>query len=79
MIRSPRRTDSEALRYRDCEAAIGPVVDTILHACRAPFFDFHSLLHAILPEAKSVGWTEDEIQSALRRVTRDFRIDSRKG
>lgn len=77
MIRSPRRTENEALRYRDCEAAIGPVVDNILHGGRAPFFDFHALLHAILPEAKSVGWTEDEIQSALRRVTRDFTINSR--
>lgn len=59
MIQAPTHTGKYFHRSFDWQIAILPHALTMLIGSRVPFFDFMSLLHAILPEAISVGWQED--------------------
>lgn len=78
MIQAPTRAGSYGHRPIDCQRAIEPPAMMMLTGSRAPFFDFMSLLHAILPAATAVGWQEDEVQSALETIVNDFRPAARQ-
>jgi hypothetical protein len=78
MIAEPRQRGSYSLRQLDCRRAIEVPVRVMLGGSAAPFYDFESLLHAILPAAQEVGWTEDEVQSALEAIVHDLRPTSRR-
>lgn len=77
MIHEPRENGYYRLRELDCRRALEQPVMSMIHGSAAPFFDFHSLLYAILPAAKAVGWEEPEVQSALETIVRDFRPSAR--
>lgn len=73
MIKAPKQIGNYSRRYDDCKRAIEPPAMMIVHGSRAPFIDFFSLLHAILPGAAEAGWEEEEVQSALEEFVRDMR------
>lgn len=77
MIQAPTQTGYYSHRPHDCQRAIEPPAMMMLTGSRAPFFDFMSLLHAILPAATAVGWQEEEVKSALETIVTDFRPASR--
>lgn len=73
----PRENGYYRLRELDCQRALEQPVMTMIHGSGAPFFDFHTLLYAILPAATAVGWEEPEVQTALEHIVRDLRPGSR--
>jgi hypothetical protein len=77
MIRAPSHPGQYGHRLYDCQRAIEPPAMVMLTGSRAPFFDFMSLLHAILPAATAVGWREDEVPSALETIVTDLRPPGR--
>jgi hypothetical protein len=77
MIRAPRYAGEYNRRNEDCQRAIEPPANMMIHGSRAPFLDFVSLFYAILPEAKAAGWREFEVRSALESITRDLRPPTR--
>ena len=77
MILEPRENGDYRLREFDCQRALEPPVMMMLRGSGAPFFDFDSLLYAILPEATAVGWQAPEVQSALEKIVRDLRPQAR--
>jgi hypothetical protein len=77
MILEPRENGYYRLRELDCRRALETPVMTMLHGSGAPFFDFDSLLYAILPAATAVGWEEPEVHTALENIVRDFRPNPR--
>lgn len=73
MIQAPVEIGEYSQRPIDCQRAIEPPTMIMLNGSRAPFFDFMSLLHAILPSATAVGWREDEVQTALEAIVSELR------
>jgi hypothetical protein len=77
MIIEPRENGYYRLRELDCQRALEQPVMTMIHGSGAPFFDFDTLLHAILPAATAVGWEEPEVEHALETLVRDLRPGTR--
>lgn len=77
MILEPREIGYYRLRELDCQRALEQPVMSMIQGSGAPFFDFHTLLHAILPAATAVGWEEPEVQTALEKIVRDLRPGAR--
>jgi hypothetical protein len=73
MIKAPRATGEYSLRGHDCRKAMERPANMVLRDSGAPFVDFASLLHAILPEATAAGWDEREVEIALEQIVRDLR------
>jgi hypothetical protein len=73
MIKAPRETGDYSLRSHDCLKAIERPTTVVLRDSGAPFIDFTSLLHAILPEAMAAGWDEKEVEVALEHIVEDLR------
>lgn len=78
MIQAPTHIGHYSHRPNDCRRAIEPPAMMMLTGSRAPFFDFMSLLYAILPAATAVGWQEEEVKSALETIVTDFRPAARR-
>ncbi|MBX9455475.1 MAG: hypothetical protein KL863_05300 [Rhizobium sp.] len=72
MMSAPRESGRYGLRELDCRRAVETPALDMIFGSRAPFIDFVSLLHAILPAATAVGWEEAEIQSALETIVTDL-------
>lgn len=77
MMLEPRENGYYRLREMDCQRALEQPVMTMINGSGAPFFDFDTLLHAILPAATAVGWEKPEIQHALENIVRDLRTGAR--
>ncbi|MDB5550387.1 MAG: hypothetical protein JWL86_371 [Rhizobium sp.] len=73
MIKEPREAGEYSLRSHDCLKAMEHPANVILRDSCAPFVDFSSLLHAILPEATAAGWDEKEVEAALGHIVRELR------
>ena len=77
MMIEPRENGYYRLREMDCPRALEQPVMTMINGSGAPFFDFDTLLHAILPAATAVGGEKPEIQHALENIVRDLRTGAR--
>lgn len=73
MIKAPRAAGEYSLRNHDCRKAMELPANVVLRDSCAPFIDFSSLLHAILPEATAAGWDEKEVEMALEHIVKDLR------
>lgn len=77
MIEAPTVQGDSAYRQIECRRAIEPPARLMLNGSRVPFFDFESLLHAILPAATAAGWEDDEVKLALLNIVADLRPPAR--
>jgi len=67
-LAGPRQSGQYAWRQRECQQALEPAMVELVSGLNAQFLDFNSLLHAILPAARAVGWREKEVERALRSM-----------
>lgn len=77
MIQGPSAQGDSAYRQIECQRAIEQPAMLMLTGSRAPFFDFSSLFHAILPAARAVGWQDLEVKTALEDIVANRRPTSR--
>ena len=73
MIKAPREAGEYSLRHHDCLKGMERPANVVLRDSCAPFIDFPSLLHAILPEATAAGWDEKEVEVALVHIVKELR------
>jgi len=68
MIKGPKQSGNYPDRWIDCQRALEPLFNELVHANAAPYIDLSQMAGPIFQAAYDAGWTVDDVAKAVSEL-----------